>query len=87
MKTKNSSVKMLASSVEASAASQEVVQTQSGPAASLVEANTVAGQEVTQTQSDSKVNLIVSVSAKLPRDLFFCSIYHCFHVPRALLEP
>ena len=52
MKTENSSVKMLVSSVEA---------------------NTAAGQEVMQTQSGPKVNLLVSVSANLPRDLIFSS--------------
>jgi hypothetical protein len=33
----------------------------------------LADQEVTRTQSGPKVNLIVSVSAKLSRDLFFFS--------------
>jgi hypothetical protein len=51
VKTENPTVKMLASSVEANtAAGQEVMQTQSGPVASSVEAS-VAGQKVMQTQS------------------------------------
>jgi hypothetical protein len=62
----------VASSVEASAAAgQKVMQTQSGPVASSVEASAAAGQEVMQTQLGPKVNFLISVSAKFPRDLFF----------------
>jgi hypothetical protein len=39
--------------------------------ASSVEASALADQEVLQTQSGPKVNLLVSVSAKLLRDLIF----------------